>query len=159
MPKKVQKKVQVTRAALIGVAKDLNDSLHLDPKIKTGSKITLGQLTDDISGVVDELEEGDVLNQSTIAVLEAMDVDIPVKVKIRGQRKVKNEEYHIFLATLIEKGKYTRKQIMEMATNKYPDTKKQVFITLLSNGKNPKYNRFASLIVQDENKVMSFEKK
>ena len=62
-----------------------------------------------------------------------------------------------FLAPLIEKGKFTKKQLMEKAQKKFPQATDGALQTLLSDGKNPKYNKFADLIVQDDDKCLSFE--
>ena len=169
MPKKeveaTKKKVEVakkakvpTRAVLIEAAKDFNESLNLDPMIKIGKTATLGQLNNDISEVVNELEAGDTLNQSTVSTLKEMGFDILVKIKIRGQRSKSVEGHYGYLASLIEPGKYTRKQIMDKVMHKFPDSKKNTFSVMITDGKNPKYNRFAKLIEQSEDNILSFKK-
>jgi len=63
-----------------------------------------------------------------------------------------------FYTTLIEKGGFTKKELVEKAEKEFPDATKAALQTIISDGKNPKYNKFAKLLVEDENKVFSFAK-
>jgi hypothetical protein len=63
-----------------------------------------------------------------------------------------------FYTTLIEKGGFTKKELVEKAEKEFPDATKAALQTVISDGKNPKYNKFAKLLVEDENKVFSFAK-
>jgi len=62
-----------------------------------------------------------------------------------------------FLTPLIESGKYTKSELIEKALKKEPDGKSGI-ATLLSDAKNPKYNKFPHLVVQDAEGVMTFKK-
>jgi hypothetical protein len=62
-----------------------------------------------------------------------------------------------FLTPLIEKGKLTKTQLVEKAHEKFPDLAISSLQTMLTDAKNPRYNRFAKLIQEDENHVLTFK--
>lgn len=62
-----------------------------------------------------------------------------------------------FLTPLIEKGKLTRKELLEKAAAQFPDATATALATVLSDGMNPKYNKFDRLLTVDANKVVSFK--
>jgi hypothetical protein len=62
-----------------------------------------------------------------------------------------------FLTPLIEKGKLTKTQLVEKAHEKFPDLAISSLQTMLTDAKNPKYNKFAKLVEQDENGVLTFK--
>lgn len=76
--------------------------------------------------------------------------------KVNAKKETKKVTVITYLSGLIEKGKHTRKQIIEMAMKKFPERSINTFSTLLSDGKNPKYNKFASLIKVDDKGILSF---
>jgi hypothetical protein len=61
-----------------------------------------------------------------------------------------------FLTPFIEKGKFTKEQLVEKAHVQFPDLAISSLQTMLTDGKNPKYNKFAKLLTQDANNVISF---
>ncbi len=63
-----------------------------------------------------------------------------------------------FLTPLIAKGMYTKKELIRMAAEKFSDVKESTLNTMLSNGRNPKYNKFKELIVRNEKGILSFQK-
>jgi len=62
-----------------------------------------------------------------------------------------------FLTPLIKKGTYTKKELLEKAQEKFPGASRQALQTLLTDAKNPNYNKFAETVVQDDEKRMMFE--
>lgn len=62
-----------------------------------------------------------------------------------------------FLTPLIEKGKLTKTQLVEKAHEKFPDLAISSLQTMLTDAKNKKYNKFAKLVEQDENGVLTFK--
>jgi hypothetical protein len=62
-----------------------------------------------------------------------------------------------FTEKLISQGKFTKAQVMEKVLAEFPSANKSTVQTDLSDGKNPKYNKFAKLVKEDpETKVLSF---
>ncbi len=64
----------------------------------------------------------------------------------------------VFLSGLISKGKLTRKEVVEQAVLKFPDASPAGLATLVSDGKNPKYNKFPKLVVENDKGLISFAK-
>ena len=164
---------KVTRATLIDVAKELNEVLNPDPHIKTGVKATLGQLTDEITEVAEELEDGDILTQSTVDMLMEMEVDVPAKIKIKGAKKGsakkapaqkgsegkarQKNDIILFITVIIEKDRMDRKGIIAMCEKKFPDVAPSTFGTILSDSKNPKYNRLKKLVIEKKDGTLGFK--
>lgn len=66
----------------------------------------------------------------------------------------------VFFVPLVEKGKFTKVELVEKAKAKYPEANEATLRTLLQDGKNPKYNKFPKLMYQNpETKIYSFNKK
>lgn len=63
-----------------------------------------------------------------------------------------------FLSALIEEGKMTQKEICVRAQELFPDLKPSTISTLLSDSKNPKYNKFPKLVIKSEINILSFTK-
>lgn len=87
--------------------------------------------------------------------------DKPAGEKKAGGFKSKPEvaERKKFIEGLIEKGKFTAKDIVAKTLEKYPEVSKSSISTIVSDSKNPKYTPFARTAVQDpESKIMSFGK-
>lgn len=61
-----------------------------------------------------------------------------------------------FFTPLIESGKFSQKELIEKGIEKYPHLTKSTLQTFLTDSKNAKYNRFASLVVLNGEK-MTFE--
>lgn len=105
---------------------------------------------------------GEVIDDKKI-VLEAgvskekgkVDQNISKEKKTRGRGS--SSELKQFLAELISEAKYDRKIIVEKAQQKFPDATAGSITTYLSDGKNPKYNKFDKLVVVGEDKILSFQ--
>lgn len=75
-----------------------------------------------------------------------------------GKKRGHKSERFMYVQDKLSKGKYTRKDIIAMFMTEFPDASKNTVATYLSDGKNPKYNPFPRLIVENkESKVLSFE--
>jgi len=75
----------------------------------------------------------------------------PAKV-IRGsgaERRALEEE-------LIKKGKYTKTEIIEKTVAKFPEISASTVRTELTDGKNPKYNKWPTLVKESEKGILSF---
>lgn len=64
-----------------------------------------------------------------------------------------------FLSPLIKEGKYTKKQLLEMYMKKNKGENEVGVATLLTDAKNPKYNKFDKLVISGENGILKFSKK
>lgn len=64
-----------------------------------------------------------------------------------------------FLTPFIKEGTYTKKELVAKAMKHFQESKETTFITMLTDGKNPKYNKFERLLSQDEENIISFKKK
>jgi hypothetical protein len=62
----------------------------------------------------------------------------------------------IFLKELIQQGKFTQKEIFTQAHAKFPLLASSTISTLLTDSKNPKYNKFEKLVVVDDKGLMKF---
>jgi hypothetical protein len=68
-------------------------------------------------------------------------------------------EKRAFVAELIKANKYTKAEIMEKALRAYPDWKPVSLSTMITDGSNPRYNVFDSLVLKDKDtKILSFAK-
>jgi hypothetical protein len=76
----------------------------------------------------------------------------------RGSKGTATKERVAYITPFIEKGKYNKAQLIEMLEKKFPDATKTGLITLMTDCKNPKYNRFDKLVVQDANGIYKFGK-
>jgi hypothetical protein len=66
--------------------------------------------------------------------------------------------YLIFLGSLISEGKYSQKELKAKGWEKFPEVAKSTIETVLVDSKNPKYNRFPSLVVKGEDGILRFKK-
>lgn len=64
----------------------------------------------------------------------------------------------IFLKELITEGKFTTKEIFALAHAKFPQLAPSTISTLLTDSKNPKYNKFEKLVTLDDKGLMKFSK-
>lgn len=68
-------------------------------------------------------------------------------------------EKRAFVAELIKANKFTKAEIMEKALIVYPDWKPVSLSTMITDGSNPRYNVFESLVLKDKDtKILSFAK-
>ena len=68
-------------------------------------------------------------------------------------------EKRAFVAELIKANKFTKAEIMEKALVVYPDWKPVSLSTMITDGSNPRYNVFDSLVLKDKDtKILSFAK-
>ena len=81
----------------------------------------------------------------------------PAPTQKTGKPK-KTGEKIAFFTGLIEEGKYTQSEIMEKGQKEYPEASVGGLRTILTDGKNPKYNRFAKLIVVKADGILCFKK-
>jgi len=76
--------------------------------------------------------------------------------KKRIPKKGEFGEKTLFLLSLIKEGKFTRKEIIEKTLEKFPSASKSSLSTLLADSKNPKYNKFDSLVKEGKDGILSF---
>lgn len=68
-------------------------------------------------------------------------------------------EKRAFVAELIKANKFTKAEIMEKALIAYPNWKPVSLSTMITDGSNPRYNVFDSLVLKDKDtKILSFVK-
>lgn len=108
-------------------------------------------------------ESSDKMKESNVdeIVDKELEEEPPVEEERKEEKKSKEVGRNVvikFLSDLVDEGKYTRKEIVEKAVEQFPDKSKNYFGTYLSDGKNPKYCKFDSLIIVDAEGVLSFEK-
>lgn len=71
---------------------------------------------------------------------------------IEGQKRKE------FIQNLIDQAKWTKKQILEKVKVKFPNASESGTQTILSDSKNPKYNKFPRLVVENsETRILSFK--
>ena len=145
-----------TRNDLMLVAKELNNVLELEPKIKIGRKHNSKEvLLTAIKEAISLVEKGDKISRKTQTILEGLNLifNKPGKLKEkRGVGEVKN-----FIGNLLKEGKWKRKEIIGQTIKQFPDRLPSTIGTLLSDSKNFDYNKFDSLVIENENRIMSFE--
>lgn len=73
------------------------------------------------------------------------------------KEKTKTQKRVEFLTPLINEGKYTRTQLLDLFLEQFSDAPRSTIHTMLIDAKNPRYNKFDRLVVEDENKIMRFE--
>jgi len=78
--------------------------------------------------------------------------------KIVGAAKVTTADRIAFIAPFIAKAKYNKKELLEMMVEKWPDMPIGGHQVILTDCKNPKYNKFEKLVVSNEVGVFSFKK-
>jgi hypothetical protein len=62
-----------------------------------------------------------------------------------------------YMIEVIQSKEVTRKALAEMTQEEFPELAKSTITTILSDGKNPKYNRyFPTLLTTDENQILKF---
>ena len=200
--------MKMKRSELVKAAKELNETLGLDPRIdvkKKSKALTalikeaaglidseLDDLTDSTSSVIAELtkeeepvkkeeeleEKKEEFKESEHAMKmmeefkesehamkmmeefkeseHAMKMMEDVEKKKKAGKKRKFNEKTLFLLSMIKEGKFTRKEIIEKTLEKFPSASKSSLGTLLTDSKNPKYNRFDKLVKQGKDGILSF---
>lgn len=135
--------------------KEASDAIREDDEFSEKTADIIEWVLDNLEVEVREIEEvvGDVEE-----VVEKTSPKFP-KEKKEVQKKPRSSERLAFLAPLIAENKWTRKDLVEKAMTQFPNVSKDAIQTILSDGKNPKYNRFDALIVEQENGVMGFKGK
>jgi len=178
------------RSELVKAAKELNETLGLEPQINIKEKSkALADLIKEAAELVDP--ELDDLTDNTLSVIAKITKDekttkkeeisekeeskesaiVGKTVKVAARKKNVNEkntdkksipkkrkfgEKTLFLLSLIEEGRFTRKEIIEKTLKKFPSASKSSLGTFLTDSKNPKYNKFDSLVKQGKNGILSF---
>ena len=89
--------------------------------------------------------------EKVVAGNKAAAKSVAVKKGSAGAEKV------AFFAPLIGKGKYTKAELVEKGIEKFPHLTASTLQTFLTDAKNPKYNKFDEVVVQDEKGVLSFK--
>ena len=73
------------------------------------------------------------------------------------QKLLSAQERRRFMAELIATGKHTKNSIVEKTVERFPEISKATIQTNLTDGKNPKYNKFESLVVIGKEERLSFK--
>jgi hypothetical protein len=80
------------------------------------------------------------------------------KEKLPVVKKEKGPSVVDVLTPFIEKGKYTKKELIAMGKEKLPHLTESTLSTMLTDSKNPKYNKFAKLTEITEDGKIRFVK-
>ena len=135
----------------------------------------LGENTEDVSEDDEDEEEVEVISvkkgckkevvvaPATVAKGKAKAA--PVKEEKVSARKgivpnfkgTSTKERIDYLVPFIEKGDKTKKELIALVMKKFPETKEAGILTILTDCKNPKYNKFPKLVVMDAKGLYSFE--
>lgn len=67
-------------------------------------------------------------------------------------------QYIQYLTGLLSEGKYTRKELVDMAVKQCPETSKSSIETVITDSQNVKYNRFPLPVIKTKEGKMSFKK-
>lgn len=172
--------MSLKRSDLVDVADELNKELGLDPAIDTKKKVKdLKDLIIEVGEIVDQDEdEFSDLTWRTLEYLQVLDRSGESSDKKQEgaesaerdsqeakekqstdqtQRKTKTQKEIEFLTFLINKGKYTRAQLLDLTLKQFSDASESKIYRMLVGAKNPKYNKFERLVVEDKNKIMKFK--
>jgi hypothetical protein len=160
----------MTTQELKDAAKALNDSGLIKKKIKLVAIKAVDMekaFVDAVKSIPEEKEDEipDVVVDAYNSIMKEQGEteQVPVKVekkealpekKKSAETQSKGEKLS-FLESLIAKGKFTKKELVDKYVEKYGGSLSSP-ATLLADGKNPKYNRFSHLIVEKDTKL-SFE--
>lgn len=158
------------KADLSKVAKELNTVLKLSEPIDLKSSVT--ELTEEIVEVCSDIEDGEfeakVFSDKAHNLFKVLGIEIKwaefkeekkAKEKSKPKKQSKSsstQEMMVEVELLLKKGKYTRKEIIEKVSKKIPDLKLTSIGTVVSDAKNPKYNKFDKLVKQNEKGILSF---
>lgn len=156
--------------------KELNKELLDDCKDKI-SDTDGATMIEELKAASEEIAPDDVFTERTAKVLRALGVSKKFNIK-KGSasnmaaktvtkkpakatgdakgRKNSTSEVREFLAPLITKAKFTKKELIEKCAAKFPDRKESSFSTILSDGKNAKYNKFDKLVKETKDGYLTF---
>ena len=84
--------------------------------------------------------------------------DKPEKKAADPGKKTTLAEKIDFFTPLIKSGKYTQKDLVELAVKEFPKLTKSTFQTFLTDAKNKKYSKFPKLVISGEDGFLTFEK-
>jgi len=179
--KQEQKRMEeskMKRSELVKAAKELNEVLGLDPQIDTRKKpevLTtlikeaaelidpeLDDLTDNTLSVVAEVtKEGETESKKVEKEEEFKESREAMKMVGDAEKKGSSKgrrfgERTSFLLSLLEEGKYSRKEIIEKGMEKFPSSSRDTWGTMITDSKNPKYNKFDKLVKQRKDGILSF---
>ena len=174
-----------TLKQLQNAAKEMDEVMGLTPVPNVKSK-DVDYLTGWIKEAVNEIAEEDEFTPATQEVIDEIkeeeieeteeddeyeedEEDVPVKkakekAKPETKKKVPNFKGTATadkikeLDPLLKAGKSTKKELIDAILAKYPDSNLSGIVTLLTDGKNPKYNRFPKLLVENDKKQFSYKK-
>ena len=162
----------LTKKVLVEVAKDL--STIFEQPIKTGNKTTNDEIKKDLISAGNELQKDDEISDKSKEVLTLLGVKLPFEKEKEEEEKeekasssgkgrkigVANPEIgkrNKLIESLIAKGKFTQKEIVEKVLEKFPDHSPGGIATMISDGKNPKYNKFSNIVkANPDSKILSF---
>ena len=119
---------------------------------QAGKKVeTFVVKSEDVGKVEDVLEEKkpEVIEEETTE----NEAPPPVNKRVVGKKGSVVRDY---VEAMIEKGTHTKAVIVDSTLATYPEASKGSVVTMLSDGKNPKYNKFRALIKVDDKGVFSF---
>ncbi len=176
--------MKIKRESLIKAAKELNEVMGLRPaidieededviKAKIIKALEFREEEDEFSpeaekvfAQLEEEKEEEVEDEEEEVEIEDQDEDEveneeQEEEKVVTNKRSKKDETIIskrlaFLAFLIGEGKYTRKELVEKTLKQFPGASKAAIQTTLSDAKNPKYNKFERLVVEDDKGIVSF---
>lgn len=135
------------------------------------------EIFEDLRPKLKDLKTGDTLKKAMLDILdeelELVDDEEPepepaprlepkkketTKKKPRTNGPSLTQQCREFIGTKIEEGKYTRKELEDLASQKFSDLSISSIKVIITDGKNPKYNKFDKLVIEDEKGVLSFER-
>lgn len=100
----------------------------------------------------------DVLVAADPSLQKAKEEKKPAKEKVKRTGPSLTEQRINFYKPLIEKAKFTKTQLLEKGLAEFEGVQKSALQTFLIDSKNPKYNKFDKLVVEDpETHIMSFK--
>ena len=124
-----------------------------------------GETCDDklfLQGKADPTDEACVVCKALTACMNQQAALTGAKTAKKGngrKRATKSSESKLFIQSMIDAGKHTRKEIMDAYLIKYPSHQPTTVGTYLSDSKNPKYQPFPWLATVDKkSKVFNFVK-
>lgn len=95
--------------------------------------------------------------EKTVSASKATEATEKIEKKPVAIKPCKSQKAVEYMMEVIQSQEVTRKALVEMTTAKFPELAKSTITTILSDGKNPKYNRyFPTLLTADENQILKF---
>lgn len=79
------------------------------------------------------------------------------KVISEKVKKSSTKEKVEFLTPFIKKGTFTAVQLLDLACEEFKDSTRSAISTIISDSKNPKYNKFHALVIKKEDGTLKFE--